>query len=219
VLGFLAVAFIVVVEAVCWALAFAGPSGTAAFWLLCCLPNVVFGIGSLVYAGSKGLLGAWLELNIVDLVLGVGVAALQYALAYAVARGLLPRLSEGTTWLTDLYDHLGGTSSRQAHPVLSLFGLFATCSCEEIVWRGLATEVATPRFGGVGAFVFQVVANAVLYVPMAIVSQNPIIPCSALVGGIATGLLAARRDGRLPGTFVGHSLFDFSVVVLWPLVA
>ena len=216
-MGLLAIAVIVVVEGVCWALAFSGPPGTPAFWLLTCTPTIVFGVASLVYGWKKGRLPTWLGLRASDLAWGVLVAGIQYALAYAAATWLLPRIPGGTAWLTQLYAHLGSTATRQAHPILSLLGLLLTCGLEEIMWRGFATDVVQPRLSARAAFVVQILANTVLYVPMAVIMKNPIIPCGALVGALATGILAVRRGGRLPGPILGHGLLDFAVVILWPL--
>jgi Type II CAAX prenyl endopeptidase Rce1-like len=212
------IAGMVLVEAVCWALAFAGQAGTLSFWLLTCGPTIALGIVGLVYADKKGLIGKWLHVRADDLALGLLVAAIQYGLAWAAANWLLPHIPGGTTWLTDLYGHLGTTAQRRAHPILSFLGLLVTCGFEEIVWRGFATALAEPTFGVRKAFAIQVLANTLLYVPMAVITRNPIIPCAAFVGGVATGLLAVWRGSRLPGPILGHGPFDFSVVVLWPLV-
>jgi membrane protease YdiL (CAAX protease family) len=218
--GLIAIAAIVVLEAVCWGLAFGIPSvsGTFVFWLLTCAPTIVVGIASIVYAVKKKLVAAWLKPRVTDMLLGVGVAALQYGMAYVAAKYVVPSLPDGPRWLTGLYGYLGTTAQRQSQPILSLLALLVTCGCEEIVWRGFAADVAQQRFGARWAFVIQVLANTAVYLPMAIVSKNPIIPCSAFVGGIATGILAVKLKNRLWGPILGHGLFDFSVVVLWPLV-
>jgi membrane protease YdiL (CAAX protease family) len=212
----LAIVGMVVVEAICWALAFGIKNiSTALFWVLCCASTIVFAIACCVWAGTQGLLGPWVALVPLDLVWGLAGAAAQYGLAYLAVKYLVPRFSAGPGWIAALHARLAGAQS--ANKLVAFVGLMATCSGEEFIWRGFATDVASAHYGPVVAFVVQVAANTALYVPMGILTKNPIIPCSGLIGGVATGLIAVWLDGRLIAPSLAHGLFDFTIVILRPL--
>jgi membrane protease YdiL (CAAX protease family) len=223
-MGLAAIAAIILIEAVCWLLAFQpARAGQSAVWLLSCAPTIVLGLFALVRALRRGTLGAWLKPAGGDIALGVLFAAVQYGAALLVVRGVMGPGSLGGGWLARLAHQLGDTSSLHAHPALSFLGLSLTCACEEILWRGLVMELISDRIGSRYAWVLQAIANALIYVPMVVMTAttgmfDPILPAIALAGALLTGAITRWRGGRLPAAIVAHALFDFTAVVLVPLV-
>lgn len=220
-MGWVAIAVIIVVEAVCWAVAFGRKVSQTAFWLLCCAPTIFFGLASLAYGWRFGLLDAWFAAPLGDVVLGLLVTCGQYVMALLAARYLLPAIHH-TDWLEQLYARLN-QPGQAINPWIALAGLMLTCGCEEIVWRGFATHVALDHgFDRWWAWGIASLANGVLYIPLGIVGRNWIIPGAATLGGFVTGLLSLYLGGRLWGPILGHGPFDFLVVILlplWPLPA
>src|SRR5438270_8225735 len=101
-----AIAAIVVINAVCFWLAFQpSRAGTPLFWILVTAPTIVLGLVALVRAWRQGELARWLRPSAGDFTLGILFAALQFGLAYASSRVLSATGHE--IWLARLYLQLG----------------------------------------------------------------------------------------------------------------
>jgi membrane protease YdiL (CAAX protease family) len=103
----------------------------------------------------------------------------------------------------------GSSASLIAVALLLLIG-----PAEEIFWRGYVQRTLAQRWGANIGFV---VATAI-YTLVHIGSLNFMLIMSAMVCGIAWGLLYRLMPNRFTAIMLSHSLWDVAVFVLFPIM-
>ena len=199
-------------------------SGALAFWLLLCGALVSLGAIAAVWGAREGLLREWLTPRAGDFTRGwVGLAIL-YLAAWGFARVVAPVGSKREIWLVSLYGQLGDPRALQSHALPVAAAIVLASVAEEIVWRGMVTQLLADRLGSRWAWAWAAGLYAVANVPTVVslssgsgwASWNPVLLFAAAGGGVLWGAMA-RRFGRLAPGIVAHALFDWVVVMMFPV--
>lgn len=190
------------------------------FFVVVGLPTCAFGIAAIARARKDGVLGDWLRPRWGDFSLAAVAAVALYALAWAFTR-LVIGGSRRQVWLMALYGQLGRPSELQAHALGVGLAIAVIAAMEEIVWRGLVTDLVAERIGSRSAWIVAAVLYAIAHVPSmwplrADAGLNPILPIAALGAGLFWGAIT-RGTGRLLPAILSHALFDWAVVMMYPL--
>jgi len=214
---------VVVVTASASYLAFGpwGSSAMATFWSLGAAPNVALGLFAAAWAKREGALGEWLVPRWGDFTRGLFGAVALFGLAWAFVRLAAPVGSTREIWLASLYGHLGDPRVLREHGAAITATVVVTALAEEMVWRGMVTELLASRVGSRAAWWWAAVLYAAAYLPSAFVlgggaGPNPLLVLLALGGGLLWGAMA-RAFGRLVPGVLSHALFDWAVVMMFPL--
>jgi uncharacterized protein len=219
------VALSVVVTAVTSYFAFLPQSsGTVAFWVLAGGPTLVLAAVGASWAHREDLLRDWLSPRWGDFSRGVVAAVLLFGIAWAFVRIVMPVGSRREVWLVSLYGQIGDPRLLQQHAPAIGAVIFAVALAEEIVWRGMVTQLLADRVGSRTAWIWSAVLYALAYVPTAWSLRaatgggglDPVLPVAALGAGLLWGAMA-RSFGRLAPGVLAHALFDWAVVMMFPL--
>jgi hypothetical protein len=216
------VVFVVVASAVASALAFSPDrSGTALFWALGGGPTLFLAILGAAWARREDYLVEWLRPRAGDISRGLVGGAALFGAAWSFARFVTPVGSRREIWLVSLYSQLGDPRSMRAHSTALYAGLALVAVAEELLWRGAVTQLLAERFGSRWAWAWSAVLYALAYVPTmwalrAGEGLNPVLVIAALGGGLLWGAMA-RLFGRLVPGMIAHVLFDWAVVIVFPL--
>jgi uncharacterized protein len=219
------VALSVVVTAVTSYFAFLPQSsGTVAFWVLAGGPTLVLAAVAAWWANREELLRDWLSPRWGDFSRGVVAAVLLFGVAWSFARIVTPVGSHREVWLVSLYGQIGDPRLLQQHAPAVGAAIFAVALAEELVWRGMVTQLLADRIGSRTAWIGSAVLYAFAYVPTAWSLRSgaggggldPILPVAALGAGLLWGAMA-RSFGRLAPGVLAHALFDWAVVMMFPL--
>jgi membrane protease YdiL (CAAX protease family) len=196
-----------------------------AFWVLAAGPQLVLGAFAAVWASREVLLREWLTPRWGDFTRGVLGAALFFAAAWGFARLLAPIGSSREIWLVSLYGQLGDPRVLQSHAPAIAATIGATALAEEVLWRGVVTQLLAQAVGSRLAWLWAAGIYALAYVPTAwslragagdLGGPNPLVILGALFGGLLWGAMA-RGFGRLLPSVLAHALFDWAVVMMAPL--
>jgi membrane protease YdiL (CAAX protease family) len=202
-----------------------GRSGTPAFWALAAAPSVVLGVAALAWARHEALLGEWLVPKSGDFTWGVAGAAAFFGLAWAGSRLVAPVGSTREIWMASLYGQIGDPRALQAHAPAVAATIAVAAFSEEVLWRGAVTRLVADRVGSRWAWVWAAGLYALAYVPTAWSLRasdgaggglDPVLPVAALGGGLLWGAMA-RVLGRLAPGILAHALFDWAVLMMFPL--
>ncbi len=216
------VAAAVVLTALAALLAFAPDrSGSLGFWMLAGAPSVVLALAALPWARSEGVLAGWMAPRWGDFTRGLLGAVALFALAWLFVHEVCPVGSRREIWLVTLYGQIGDPRTLQAHAPWVAAAILAVTLAEEIVWRGVVTERLAERVGSRRAWVWAAALYAVSYVPSvwalrSAAGLNPILVIAALGGGLVWGAMA-RSFGSLVPSVLAHALFDWAVLMMFPL--
>jgi membrane protease YdiL (CAAX protease family) len=196
-------------------------SGTVAFWALAGGPPVVLGIAGALWAHREELLFEWLGPRWGDFSRGLFGAVLLFAMAWAFASFAAPVGSPRELWLVSLYGQTGDPRVLQKHGAQVGAVIGAVALSEELVWRGVVTQMLAERVGSRAAWLWAAGLYAVAYVPTAwslgsAAGLDPLLVIAALGGGLLWGGLA-RVFGRLAPSVLAHALFDWAVIMMFPL--
>jgi uncharacterized protein len=200
-------------------------AGTIAFWTLATGPTLVLAALAAIWGSREGLLIEWLTPKWGDFTRGVAGAVLFFLVAWALTRLLTPVGSKREIWLVTLYGEIGDPRVLQAHAPAIAIVLATTAVAEEVLWRGAVTQLLAERVGSRTAWVWAAAAYALAYVPTAWslramggpgMGLNPVLPVAALIAGLLWGGMA-RAFGRLAPGALAHALFDWAVVMMFPL--
>jgi membrane protease YdiL (CAAX protease family) len=200
-------------------------SGTVAFWIFAGAPQLLLGAAAAAWARREDLLREWLTPKWGDFTRGVLGAALSFAVAWAFARIVAPPGSPRLIWLVSLYGQLGDPRLLQAHAPAIAVTIAAVALAEEVLWRGLVTQLLAERVGSRTAWVWAAVLYALAYAPTAVSLRagaggdggyNPVLVLAALGYGLFWGGMA-RTFGRLAPGVLAHAFFDWAVVMMFPL--
>jgi membrane protease YdiL (CAAX protease family) len=205
----------------------AGGSAGVAFWLLAGGPTLVLAAVAAAWAWREELLREWLAPRWGDFSRGVAGAALLFALAYAFSKIVTPVGSPREVWLVSLYGQIGDPRVLQPRAPLVGAGIVAIVVGEELVWRGMVTQLLADRIGTRTAWIAAAVLYALVYVPTMWALRaggaggggmlNPVLPVAALGAGLLWGGMARGFGGRLAPGILAHALFDWAVVMMFPL--
>jgi len=202
-----------------------GHAGTVSLWTLAAAANVVLAALAVAWARREDLLRDWLTPTWGDFTRGVIGAAVFYGLAWAFVRLGAPPGSPREIWLVSLYGQLGDPRALQANAPLVAATIAVTSLAEEIVWRGAVTQMLAEQVGSRLAWIWAALLYALAYVPTAWSlragdgssgSLDPVLVLAGLAGGLFWGAMA-RRYGRLVPSILAHALFDWTVVMMFPL--
>lgn len=197
-------------------------SGTIAFWLILGAPTVVLGAIAAWRAHVDGELADSMKPRWGDFSRAFFAAIALYGASYAFARVVTPVGSPREIWLVSLYAQLGDPRILQRNALGVGAGIVVLAAAEELVWRGWVTRLLEEKLGSRRAWVVAAVLYAAAHLPtmwalrVAGGPPNPIIPLAALAAGLVFGAMARRLE-RLAPVIVAHALFDWVVVMMFPL--
>jgi hypothetical protein len=220
------VAISVVATAIAGYLAFLPQrSGTVAFWLLAGGPTLVLAAVAAQWARRDELLRDWLSPRWGDFSRGVVAAVLLFGVSWAFTKIVAPVGSPREIWLVSLYGQIGDPRVLQARAPVVAVAIVVVVLAEELVWRGMVTQLLADRVGTRTAWVWSAALYALAYVPTAWSLRaeggaggglNPLLPIAALGAALLWGAMA-RSFGRLAPGILAHALFDWAVVMMFPL--
>jgi membrane protease YdiL (CAAX protease family) len=220
-----AVAFIavaVVVGGVSSYLAFSPErSGSMAFWVLALGPTVVLAAAAAAWGHREDLLREWLSPRWGDFTRGALGAVGLFAAAWAVTRLIAPVGSPREIWLVSLYGQLGDPRVLQRHAPWVAAAVALAALVEEVLWRGAVTQLLAERVGSRWAWLWAAGLYALALVPTAWALRggdglNPLLIIAAAGGGIVWGGMA-RVFGGLGPSILAHALFDWAMLMMFPL--
>ena len=189
---------------VLWFFIFAVPAGN--FWLkLACSATLLAAVGLL---SSRNELKAFFTFKIRHLWIGVFSALLLYGIFWVgkLAANLLFSFAPGQ--IESVY-----ASKTQLDAVwIGLLLLLLMGPAEEIYWHGFVQRRLAGRYGATVG----VLATAVIYALVHIVSLNFMLVAAAGVCGLYWGLLFQREKNLIP-LIISHALWDFLIFVLFPM--
>jgi membrane protease YdiL (CAAX protease family) len=202
------------------------PSGSAGvtFWLLAAGPSVVLAAIAAAWAWREELLKDWLTPRWGDFSRGVAGAALLFGVAYASSKIVTPVGSPREVWLVSLYGQIGDPRVLQAKAPMVAAAILVAVLAEEVLWRGMVTQLLADRMGTRTAWIGSALLYAAAYVPTMWALRaggagtlNPVLPIAALGAGLLWGAMARAFGGRLAPGVLAHALFDWAVVMMFPL--
>ena len=196
-------------------------SETLAFWMLAILPATGLGMLAAAWAAREGLLGEWLAPRWGDATRGVVGGIALIACAWAFVRVVMPVGSHGEIWLVAFYGEVGNPRRLVAHADAFAGAVIVGAIADEIVWRGMVTQVLADRVGSRTAWIWAAALYGLAYAPTAWAlrvggSPDPVLVFAALGGGLMLGGMA-RVFGRLLPSIVAHALFVWGVLMMVPL--
>jgi hypothetical protein len=200
-------------------------SGTWEFWALAAGPSILLAVLAILWARYEGIAREWLLWKPGDFTIGFLGAAALFGVAWAVVRLVAPVGSAREIWLVSLYAQIGDPRDLQAHVALVAPAICAAAFAEEVVWRGAVTRLLAQRVGSRSAWVWAAALYGLAYVPTAWSLHaagaagsglDPVLPFAALGAGLLWGGVV-RATGRIVPAIVAHALFDWAVVMMFPL--
>ncbi len=197
-------------------------SGTPRFWTLAIAPSVVLGLVAAVWARREELLGEWLSPRWGDFSRGLVGAVVLFVAAWAFCRVVTPVGSPREIWLVTLYGQIGDPRTLQAHGAEVAAAVVAAAVAEEVVWRGLVTQLLADALGSRTAWLWAAGLYALAAAPTAWALRggdgplDPALVVYALGGGLLWGFMG-RAFGRLAPSILAHALFDWGVVMMFRL--
>ena len=196
-------------------------SGSVAFWALALGPTVALAVAAAVWAHREDFLVEWLSPRWGDFTRGVLGAVGLFAAAWGVTRFVAPVGSPREIWLVSLYGQIGDPRVLQAHAPLVAAAVALAAIAEEIVWRGTVTQLLAERVGSRAAWVWAAGLYALALLPTAWALRagdglNPLLVIAAGGAGLVWGGMA-RAFGSLAPSILAHALFDWAVLMMFPL--
>jgi membrane protease YdiL (CAAX protease family) len=196
-------------------------SGTPTFWALAGGPSVVLALLASEWARREELLREWLTPRWGDFSRGLMGAVIAMGGAWAFAHVVTPVGSPREVWLVTLYGQIGNPVVLQAHGGAVATAIVVAAVAEEIVWRGMVTQLLADRVGSRTAWLWAAVLYAAAYVPTAWSLRagtmlDPALAIAAFGAALLWGIMA-RAFGRLAPSILAHALFDWAIVMMFPL--
>ena len=189
---------------VLWFFIFAVPAGN--FWLK--LTGSASLLAAIGLVSSRNELKALFVFKIRHLWVGVLSALILYGIFWVgkLAVNLLFSFAPGQ--IESVY-----ASKTQLDAVwIGLLLLLVMGPAEEIYWHGFVQRRLTGRYGATAG----VLATAVVYTLVHVVSLNFMLVAAAGVCGLYWGLLFQREKNLIP-LIISHALWDFLIFVLFPM--
>jgi membrane protease YdiL (CAAX protease family) len=193
-------------------------AGRPAFWLIVGAPIVAVAIGAALWARKNELLAPWLKPKWGDFTRAFVSTGGLFAASYLAAKVLAPLGAQ--MWILRLYVQVGEEKDLQAHALVVAIVIFVMAVAEELVWRGLVISLLEERVGTRTAWIWAAGLYALAHVPtmwsLSAPGLNPFVPMAALGCGLVWGAMA-RFTGRLAPGILSHALFDWCVIMMFPL--
>ncbi len=196
-------------------------SGTLGMWVLAGGPTLVLAGIAGAWAKREELLREWLLPRWGDFTRGLLGAVGLFVCAWAFARLVAPVGSLREIWLVSLYGQIGNPRVLQAHAPAVAATIAVVTFSEELVWRGMVTQLLAERVGSRTAWIWAAGLYALAYLPTAWAlgspgALNPVLVLAAAGGGLLWGGMARAFD-RLGPSILAHALFDWALVMMFPL--
>jgi membrane protease YdiL (CAAX protease family) len=220
-----ALAFVTVAVVVCAVASFFAfspeRSATPAFWILAGGPTVLFAFVAAAWAKREDYLWEWLAPKWGDFSRGLLGAVALFGAAWAFAHVVTPVGSTREIWLVSLYSQIGDPRVLQLHAPAVGAVIAVMALAEELLWRGMVTQLIAARVGSRSAWVWSGGLYGLVYVPTIWALRtgggvNPVLVVAAIAGGLLWGAMA-HAFGRLAPSILAHALFDWSVLMMFPL--
>jgi membrane protease YdiL (CAAX protease family) len=194
-------------------------SDTVAMWALAGGPTVFLAVIAALWAKREELLRDWISPRWGDFTRGLMGAVGLYMAAWVFVRVFAPTGSPRELWLVSLYTQIGDPRRLQAHALVVAATIVIVTVAEEVVWRGMVTQLLADWLGSRTAWVWAAALYALAYVPtlwsLGAVSLNPVLLVAAFAGALLWGGMA-RQFGRLGPSILAHALFDWAVIMMFP---
>ena len=199
----------------------AGSPLTIALILLAPTPLAIF---AAVRAHRDGVLQEWLAPRMGDPTKGILLAALTYGMGTLVAQLLFAPNSDRGILLARLYLQLGDPGALRRATLASTMTLIAYALVYELVFRGLVTSLFSELIGSRRGYLAGILVALVALVPsMWSLRVGPMLnPVLVVLFGLSTifsGLAQRFGGGRLFFIVLGHALFLWSAILLFPFWA
>jgi membrane protease YdiL (CAAX protease family) len=197
-------------------------SGTPEFFVIAAAPSILLAAVAIEWARREELLREWLTPRWGDPSSGLLSAILLVVSAWGFYRLVAPRGSPREIWWVTLYGQFGNPKTLEAHGFEVAAGILVAVVAEEITWRGMVTQLLADRFGSRNAWIWAAGLYALANVPTAWAlraSGGPLDPV-LVVGGFGAALvwgLLGRRFGRLTAGVISHAMFDWALIMMFPL--
>jgi membrane protease YdiL (CAAX protease family) len=195
--------------------------GSLVFWGIAGAPSVALGAAAAWWGAREHLLRQWMSPRWGDFTRGIVGAAILFGAAWAFSRFVSPVGSAREIWLVSLYGQIGDPQVLRAQAPLIGCAIVLASVGEELLWRGMVTQVLADRLGSRAAWLGAAVLYGLAYAPTmwslrAGGTLNPVLVAAALGGGLMWGGMA-RAFGSLVPSIVAHAFFDWAVLVMLPL--
>jgi uncharacterized protein len=196
-------------------------SGSLAFWALALGPTVAVAVAAAAWAQREDYLLEWLSPRWGDFTRGLLGAVGLFGAAWAVTHFVAPVGSPREIWLVSLYGQLGDPRALQRHAPWVVVAVVLAAIVEELVWRGAVTQLLAERVGSRWAWLWAAGLYALALTPTAWALRggdglNPLLVIAAAGGGLVWGGMA-RAFGRLGPSILAHALFDWAMLMMFPL--
>lgn len=197
-------------------------SGLPVHLLYLAVPTVLLAIAGLARAYRDGTLGSWMRVRTGDFTRGFLAALLLFVGAWFFAHSVIPQTAPRSIWLARLYLQLGDPEILRQHVGIVVAFILTMAACEEIVWRGLATDLFAELVGSRRAWICGAAVYALAHAPTMWllrdpkVGYNPLLVFAALAAGLVWGALT-RMSGRLWPAIFSHALFDWAALMMFRL--
>ena len=198
-------------------------SGTWQFWAIVGAPTITLAAIGAWRAHKDGDLAEWVRPRWGDATRAFVAAGVLFAAAYGFARYVATTGSPREIWLVSLYGQIGDPRVLQRYALAVGIGIVVMSIAEEILWRGVVTRLLEEKLGSERAWIASALLYGVAHVPTMWALRagggalNPLLPLAAVAAGLVFGALARKLDGRLAPGIVAHALFDWLVVMMFPL--
>ena len=122
-------------------------SGSLAFWAAAVGPAAALGLVAAAWAKHEDFLAEWLLPRWGDLTTSVLGGAALYAAAWVFVRVVAPVGSPREVWFVPLYGQIGDPRVLQSHALFLVATVAVAALAEELLWRGMVTELLAARVG------------------------------------------------------------------------
>jgi membrane protease YdiL (CAAX protease family) len=196
-------------------------SGTLAFWDLAVAPSVALALVAAPWARREELLREWLSPRWGDFSRGLAGAVVMFGAAWAFCHVVTPVGSPREIWLVTLYGQLGDPAVLHAHGGQVAGVILLAAVAEELVWRGMVTQLLADAVGTRTAWLWAAALYALAVAPTAWSLRagngppDPVLVVGALGAALVWGFMA-RALGRLAPSILAHALFNWAVLMMFP---
>jgi len=198
-------------------------AGTPAFWSLVVIPTALVAAIGALRAHRHGELRDWVKPRWGDATVGVLSGVILVAAAYGFTRVVAPVGGAREAWLARVYLQIGDLTNLRQHTTWLGAVVITASVAEELVWRGLVTTLLAEQWGSRRAWIGSAALYAAAHVPAAFAladgkaGVNLLLPIGALGAGLVWGALVRVKGGSLVAAMIAHALFDWCLVVMFPL--